>query len=120
MSYCRASSDDFRCDLYIYQSFGGWVTHVSARRNDLPDEAYPPPLPWGKTKDEHRAWYDRHQTVMAMINDAELVPIDLPHAGESFCDDTPGECADRAESLRALGYRVPQYAIDSLRAEQEG
>jgi hypothetical protein len=38
-------------------------------------------------------------------------------AGRSFNDETPGECADRLESLRAAGFNVPQYAIDELREE---
>ena len=32
MSYCRWSSDDFRCDLYIYESAAGFVIHVAANR----------------------------------------------------------------------------------------
>ena len=33
MSYCRWSSDDFQCDVYVYESVaGGFVTHVAANR----------------------------------------------------------------------------------------
>jgi hypothetical protein len=46
-----------------------------------------------------------------------LRPIGLPHDGESFLDGSPSDCADRLEGLRALGYTVPQYAIDELREE---
>ena len=50
----------------------------------------------------------------------KLIPmrkIGLPEDGETFNDATAEECADRLEYLRALGYRVPQYAIDALREE---
>jgi hypothetical protein len=31
LSYCRWSSDNFRCELYCYQdTCGGWTTHVAA------------------------------------------------------------------------------------------
>ena len=43
--------------------------------------------------------------------------IGLPEDGETFNDATAGDCADRLEYLRALGYQVPQYAIDALREE---
>jgi len=46
-------------------------------------------------------------------------PIDLPHAGENFVDETPGKCATRLFYLRKIGYMVPQYAIDELHAEQD-
>lgn len=43
-----------------------------------------------------------------------LEKINLEHAGESFSDDTPRECADRLLELRKIGYHVPQFAIDAL------
>jgi hypothetical protein len=45
--------------------------------------------------------------------------IGLPHDGDSFNHDTPGECADWLEHLRAIGYKVPKFAIDALRQEAQ-
>ena len=120
MSYCRWSSDDYQCDVYVYaDARGGWTTHVAARRRvytePLPD---PVDLPRGFTEDQFNAWYARHRTVLDMADRAELVDIGLPHDGETFNDLTPGTCLVRLITLRELGYRVPQYAIDSLREEQ--
>lgn len=119
MSYCRLSSDDYRCDLYIYQSHRGFETHVAGRRHVLKE---PLPeridLPKGFTDEQFDKWCERYRTVGDMVDAADLVDIDLPHAGESFLDATPGECADRAEHLRSLGYHVPQDAIDALRTEE--
>ncbi len=44
-------------------------------------------------------------------------PIGLAHDGAMFIDDTPGECVARLESLRDIGYHVPQHAIDDLLLE---
>jgi hypothetical protein len=43
--------------------------------------------------------------------------IGLPHDGAAFHDETAGECADRLRDLRAMGYHVPQHAIDALTEE---
>ena len=114
MSYCRWSSDDFQCDVYVYADVhGGWQTWVAASRR-VYKEPLPPPAPMSDLK----AWMLREKVMRALLDITSLAPIGLPHDGEGFHDDTPGECADRLESLRALGYNVPQYAIDALREEQ--
>lgn len=119
MSYCRWSTDDFRCDVYTYESvYGGWRTHVAGLRHTLGDDDLPAPVEVvSGDEDSFVRWYRRHQQVMKLINTQEYVPIGLPHDGETFTDDTPGECADRLQWLRGLGYRVPQAAIDALREE---
>ena len=117
MSYCRWSSDDFQCDVYVYEDVGGgWTTHVAGNRIA---GKLTPVGPFPEDKADMGAWFERHNTQMAELEKMERKPIGLPHDGESFNDPTPGECADRLESLRALGYNVPQYAIDNLREEQE-
>lgn len=123
MSYCRFSSNDWDCDVYVYESaYGGWTTHIAGNRLDVDRTTWPAPvpLPVGLPADhpQFRAWFDRYRYVMDAVSNADRVPIDLPHAGQTFTDDTPGECADRLEALRDLGYHVPQDAIDDLRKEQ--
>lgn len=109
MSYCRWSSNDFRCDVYVYEDCaGGWTTHVAGNR--VRRDANDRPI--------HFDWHQPHVTGDYDAWAAEnLSAIGLPHDGETFNDPTPGECADRLEALRALGYNVPQYAIDELREE---
>ena len=114
MSYCRWSSDDYQSDVYVYEHCDGfWATHVAGRRYVFTGPL-PPPLPSGASSDE---WLARHRIVSAMLDSETMQDIGLPHDEETFNDPTPAACADRLESLRALGYRVPQYAIDELRAE---
>ncbi|WP_314435823.1 hypothetical protein [Massilia timonae] len=113
MSYCRFSSDNFGCDVYVYEHVaGGFVTHVAGNRivGDVPKLPRP-------TKENRSEYMAAHRAQMDFMTDAKREDIDLPHAGGSFSDDTAGECAARLESLRVLGYKVPQYAIDALREE---
>jgi hypothetical protein len=145
MSYCRWSSLNWKCDLYVYDSGGVWITHVAGRRRIgpiLPDTLglrlngwllYWAGWAWNKENGtisyEHPwrrtlispwfwlvgAWHRLHMWSVSM---APLRDITLLHAGECFSDPTPGACADRLEELRRIGYVVPQYAIDNLRDEQ--
>ncbi len=118
MSYCRWSTNDFQCDVYVYEdSWGGWTTHVASTRYVLAGPL-PPPAVFDPDDDTSwEAWLSRHQQVQRMVDQADRVKIDLPHAGETFNDDTPAGCADRLEMLLGLGYVVPQDVIDELRQE---
>lgn len=140
MSYCRFSSDNWKSDIYCYEHCGGgFTTHVAGNKRAFP--AIPDiPARWlprfggewslagrrviyPSRRREIAArvvfgmWARWHQLHMWSVNLIPLVPIGLPHDGEAYSDDTATECADRLESLRALGYHVPQSAINALRAE---
>ncbi len=114
MSYCRWSSDDWLCDIYCYESGSGFVTHVAGNRavGNIPKKPTP-------TKENMHEWLEAHAAQMAFLADCKRENIGLPHDGESFDDPDAGSCADRLEELRAIGYNVPQYAIDTLRDEAE-
>lgn len=134
---------NWMCDVYVYAHVNdGWVTHVAGRRRPIPpipdyfmnatlptfgaewvkesrSFAYPSPLHRMAAKAVYKVAEFWHNKIhMASLSLIPLRPIGLPHDGENFCDETPIECAARLESLRAIGYIVPQYAIDALREEQ--
>ncbi len=140
MSYCRWSSMNWRCDVYVYEHCaGGWTTHVAGRRRifppipDLPLHRFPRlggdysrelrrvvyPSRWHAAAAHvlFGAWAWWHRLSMWTVRIIPLRPIGLPFDGETFSDDTAADCADRLEWLRGLGYIVPQYAIDALRSE---
>lgn len=118
MSYCRWSSLDFQCDLYIYESDSGFEVHVASHRRVFA-EPLPGRLPMPGDPDyDLGPWIERHQQVMQLVDRAELVPIGLPHDGESLLCDGPGECADTVERLLALGYVAPGGLVAALRDEQ--
>lgn len=140
MSYCRFSSDNWRSNVYVYEHCdGGFSTHVAGNKR-----MFPPipdfPIMWiprfganyiiAERRTEYpsrwhsfaasccfRAYASWHRLSMWSVGVIPLKAIGLPHDGKSFSDETAGECADRLESLRAMGYHVPKYALAALREE---
>lgn len=115
MSYCRWSDDRSNCDVYVYEAEDGFVTHVASRRHDIDRSQLPPEV---DLVADPEGWLAGNRLLHDLMDQAGTVPIGLAHDGEFYTHDTPGECADNLEVLRAAGYRVPQYAIDALREEE--
>ena len=119
MSYCRFSTDDFQCDLYIYECVTDqWMIHVAGRK-----VVYKEPLPEpvkldAESESSWQAWFDRKKKVDEIRKRSELVAIGLPYDGQTIAVDSPGECADAVEMLLSLGYRAPTHIVDELRKEQ--
>lgn len=121
MSYARFSSDDFRSDVYVYESADGFVLHVASNRTTITDEQHATLPPAGDLTSEEgiQAYLDRNNALHQLVMTAAAVEaIDHPQAGETFILDEPGDCADKLEELRTEGFYVPQHAIDTLREEQ--
>lgn len=114
MSYCRWSTESPRSDIYCYESDVGYEVHVTRCRRVLPLDL-PPPVPFDG--DHIAEWVARREVVAQMLDAAPLVPIGLPHDGESWCVRMPGEAADLLARLRDIGYDVPDSAIEALREE---
>ena len=115
MSYCRWSSDDYQCDLYIYEDYlGGWTTHVAAKRRVF-KEPLPALVP--TTKDNQDARWARYTLVKRMLDEADLVAIGLPADGKSFNDPTLEDLRDRVKALRDMGYRVPPRVLETIEQE---
>ena len=124
MSYCRWSCDDFRCDLYVYESIdGGYRSHAASMR--YAGEC--PRLP--KLSDIHgqqdveprrlaiEAWVEASRRQRWWLEQAVLVPIGLPHDGESFHDGTLTGLLVRLVELARIGYRIPSYVFQRIRDE---
>lgn len=116
MSYCRWSSDNWRCDLYCYgDSQGGFTTYVAGNRvvGEIPKE---PELKLvdGELPENFMA---EHNAVMAFLDKAERRPIGLPHDGETFNDPDLASFLERVTELRKIGYNVPDYVFDEIREE---
>jgi hypothetical protein len=130
------------CDAYVYEDvMGGWTTHIAGNKPIIP------PIPqlqisWmprlhGEWDIETRTmrYANRWRAAFAYVIcsiwalshrlhywSLDLIPrreIGLPHDGERFNDPTPEACSERLKSLRLMGYRIPQYAIDALLSEKE-
>lgn len=122
MSYCRWSTDDFLCDLYVYESVGGfWSINVAGvkrvyHRPLPPYEARPFPA---KGRQRQREWVRRMRARDKARNKIgwHYKPIGGPHDGESFNEYSLEAAIARCEQLRAEGYRFPDYVLDELREE---
>lgn len=121
MSYARFSSDDWQSDVYAYESDWGFEVHLAANRVPMDTSSLPPWVPPSKENEgSFEAFVARHKQVNQMLHNNEHLrePIDLPGAGESFCYETPGECAIALLEFRALGYFVPSGCIEELQEDE--
>jgi len=113
MSYCRFSSDDWKCDICAYESDMGYEIHVAARRivGDVP--TLPDPLAVSGQE-----WSAAYVAQLAFIKTARREQITLLHAGESFTCSDLGSFEARLRVLREIGYNVPDYVFEEIAQER--
>ena len=118
MSYCRWSSDNWKCDLYCYEDVnGGITTHVAAYRivGDVPEVPLSL-LKEGKTKE----YYDAYKKQMDFLETAKREKIGLPYDGQSFNDPDHKSFLKRLLHLREVGYNFPDYVIEMVKEDIKG
>jgi len=109
MSYCRWSSDDFKSDIYAYETDGGYEILVADNR--VVGEC--PHLDWSTPK----SFVESGQKQREFLATCERTKIGLPFDGGSFFLQTAQEFRDKLLELRSIGYYVPQEAIDRINEE---
>ena len=133
MSYCRWSSNNFRCDLYCYESEEGFMTHVASNRvvGDIPEASLDFLRdPNGSSSEvvmdrltnydaKWKKYIEDYKAQMKFLETAEREPIGLPYDGESYCDKTLEEFLQRLLHLRETGYIFPDYVLEAVREEME-
>lgn len=117
MSYCRWSTNDFSCDLYVYASGDNEYTiHVAGNKpiGDIP-KITSDYMNAGGPGDTVRCeeWRSQHQTQLDWLMACEREKITLPYAGESFYLPQEQTVA-KLKELKALGYRFPGYVIEDI------
>lgn len=119
MSFCRFSSDNFRCDVYLYADCsGGYSLHVAGGRYKEPIPEVPvPPVGKDAAGAEWQAFFDAHKAQGKYLETAATDPIELPYAGENWFNISAEEVLERLTELRGLGYRFPDYVLESMREE---
>lgn len=115
MSWCRWSTDDFLCDLYVWDDVAGGTVVAVAGRRVVYEAPLPDPVPWDP---------DRIEEILARQQAVRDLPqhfedITLPHAGEIFREPDTNAAADRVAELRALGYRCPADVEQALREAED-
>lgn len=120
MSYCRFSTDDYQCDLYVYANTdGGFSVHVAGGRYVF-DTPLPEPVrePDGSDFDtDLRRWCERYEYVHELVKRAAVMPIGLSRDGRSYHVRTAEQCVALVKSLAAEGYRVPDYVAPEIRED---
>lgn len=112
MSYARFSYDS---DVYVYMDvFGDYVVHIAKYRHVNENMPYPHMPDFGasptvlaeyiKARDE---WFDA----------SHVETISGPYSDTTSVLSTPLEAITLLNDVRAAGYLVPQYAIDTLMEE---
>lgn len=120
MSYCRWSTNDFSCDLYVYCSGDDLYTiHVAGNRvvgkipkitSDYMDS--------GDPKDMVRCeeYVAQHKAQLDWLDNAKREKITLKYAGESFYLPQEATVA-KLKELKELGYVFPDYVIKDIEDE---
>lgn len=120
MSLCRWSTDDFNCDLYVYNSGNDQYTiHVAGNRvvGNVP-KITSDYMDAGDPKDMVRCkeWISQYDAQINWLINCERENITLKYAGESFT--LSGEMAiAKLHELKALGYKFPNYVITDIEDE---
>lgn len=119
MSYCRWSSDNWKCDLYCYKDVhGGWTTHVAGRRRVGLDQLPPDPLllltAGGIDSGE---WHKKYVEHHAILESLPFEEITLPYAGATFNDSTLESFREHLLHLRSVGYNFPDYVLEEIDQE---
>jgi hypothetical protein len=117
MSYCRWSSDDYKCSVYCYESDVGFEVWVAFYRHDPLPPHCPSSLEVAEGRISEDEWRKAYDEQMQSLKASQMIPIGLSCDGENYVFPTASECADCLQNLKAEGYYVPQYAIDELLEE---
>lgn len=112
MSYCRWSSNNWKCDLYIYQTTNGYyTTHVA--RNRVVGEV--PFSDWSSPE----TLYASEKAQADFLDTCRREPIGLPCDGMTFEYDSLTDLCASVVKLQAMGYIVPQWVVDGILDELE-
>lgn len=115
MSYCRFSTDNFKCDVYAYEScMGGWQIHIATHRHagNIPqiDESL-------LLKKEYKKYGRQYKRQMKYLETAKLEPIGLSMDGADFnCGGLPEFLATMQE-IKKEGYHIPGWVFDHIKHE---
>lgn len=112
MSWCRFSSDNFRCDLYVYESDDGFAVHVASNRHMGPLLEFPYLGDIPSDADGVARWTYLHQAATRPLEDCPTIPIGGPYDGQAFYALAPDELVETLEMLRDAGYLMPRTLID--------
>lgn len=114
MSLCRWSSDNFNCDLYIYESvYGGYQINLatSKYKGEIPEVDYSlltkGCADWDKFNEQREIQSD----YLAKFG---TEPLKLKEVCQDKSVDTLEELLEEVLHLRECGYRFPDSLIEKI------
>jgi hypothetical protein len=112
MSFCRFSSDDWKSDVYAYESDAGFVVYVAASRlvGDIP--VLPSMLDVTGAK-----WAAAYKLQMEVVHNAKRETIGGQYDGKSFIFDTLIRMRIFLWEIKSHGYRVPDFVFLDIEEE---
>lgn len=115
MSYCRWSSDAYRCDVYAYHTDTGYEVHLAAKKR-VYDEPPPDDPPYAADAEDWIEWHLHVQN--EWLPKTRLEPIGLSRDGQYFSGLDIDDFLDLMKSLRDEGYRMPDGTIEAIEQER--
>ena len=117
MSYCRFSTDDFRCDFYAYEADDGYHLHVAGSRvvwDPLPSPQDPESLLL-PAEEFDRISEKYHQALLKAPREF----IDLEGAGGYHVFANLRELRDSIADHLQRGFQAPEWLLPSIDEEME-
>lgn len=119
MSYCRWSSDNFKCDIYAYESRSGFEIHVASNRiiGEPPQSDYSL-LNNGTASEDQIKEFIRQEIIRGKwLDQCSRKPIGLPFDGESYTLHDIEDFYDKMIELKSIGYYIPEYVFEIIKSE---
>ena len=112
MSFCRFSTDNYRCDLYAYESAHGFELHVAAQRVhwDPPQS----PLSLEALNLPHEEWLALYARYHDALREAPRSSIIHPDAGGHHLLGSLQQLRDKIEQLISEGLHAPDWLLPEL------
>ena len=111
MSYCRFSSDDFRCDVYAWNDISG-VYRIEVARNRIEwGDKLPPEVDYAE---DPEGWIKRHSLVLKLAGELPHTMIDHELAGTGITCYDGEHFRDTMLMLKSEGFYIPDYTIDMI------
>ena len=116
MSYCRWSSDDWMCDVYVYEAEDGFTIHVAGSKyvTEIPKV---PSMPHNGTEEQWADWFQKYNHQMEVVKNAKMEKIGGPYDGQDFIFITIQEAYNKLKDIKEHGYNVPQFVFDNMQDE---
>lgn len=115
MSYCRFSSDNWKSDIYCYESDMGIVINVAGSKIDgipeVPCFGVVSAEEWMEAYRIQHEYMDKHESARREIG--------LPYDGEYFLYGSYQQAYEKLVELKEVGYHVPEYAIEQMKEDAE-